>query len=166
MGRLKVVIQSVTERQWQTDNAEQTRALGLRLGRQAQAGDFIACCGTLGAGKTTFIQGFALGLGVSPESYVRSPTFTLVHEHDGRYPLYHFDFYRLLCADEVLDIGFDGYCTGDSVVIVEWADKFPELLPEKRLNLSIDIVTPERRAICATASDNTYGRYMLCRKSD
>lgn len=159
-------MQSVIERQWQSDNAEQTRALGVCLGQQAQAGDFIACRGTLGAGKTTFIQGFAVGLEVSPEAYVRSPTFTLVHEYDGRFPLYHFDFYRLLCADEVLDIGFDDYCSGDSVVIVEWSDKFPQLLPEKRLDLAIDIVTAERRIICATASDRTYARYMLCCKSD
>jgi len=159
-------MQSVIERQWQTDSAEQTRSLGFCLGQQAQPGDFIACRGTLGAGKTTFIEGFALGLGVSPEDYVRSPTFTLVHEYDGRCPLYHFDFYRLFCADEVLDIGFDDYCSGNSVVIVEWADKFPQLLPEKRLNLAIDMGAAERRAICATASDHTYARYMLCRKSD
>lgn len=153
------MIQSINERRWLTSGAEQTQALGVVLGRCAQAGDFIACRGTLGAGKTTFIQGFALGLGVLPDAYVRSPTFMLVNEYEGRCPLYHFDFYRLQDANDVLDIGFDDYCLGNGVVIVEWADKFPQLLPAKRLDLSIEILTDDQRTICAIASDHTYTRY-------
>jgi tRNA threonylcarbamoyladenosine biosynthesis protein TsaE len=153
-------MQPTNEQRWLTWGAEQTRALGLALGQRAQAGDFVACRGALGAGKTTFIQGFALGCGVSPDAYVRSPTFMLVNEYEGRSPLYHFDFYRLLDANQVLDIGFDDYCLGDGVVIVEWADKFPALLPERRLDLSIEIVAPEQRAICAAATDHTYRRYL------
>jgi tRNA threonylcarbamoyladenosine biosynthesis protein TsaE len=154
------VIQSINERCWLTCGAEQTQALGFALGRSAQAGDFIACRGVLGAGKTTFIQGFALGLGVSSDAYVRSPTFMLVNEYEGRCPLYHFDFYRLQDANEVLDIGFDDYCLGDGVIIVEWADKFPELLPEKRLDLSIEIASNDQRTICAIACGHTYSRYI------
>lgn len=153
-------MQSINERCWLTCGAEQTQALGFALGQCAQAGDFIACRGALGAGKTTLIQGFALGLDVSPNAYVRSPTFLLVNEYEGRCPLYHFDFYRLLDANEVLGIGFDDYCWGDGVVIVEWADKFPELLPEERLDLSIEIVSVEQRTICATVSGQTHARYL------
>lgn len=153
------MIQSINEQRWLTCGGEQTQALGVDLGRYAQAGDFIACRGALGAGKTTFIQGFALGLGVSSAAYVRSPTFMLVNEYEGRCPLYHFDFYRLQDAYEVLDIGFDDYCLGDGVVIVEWADKFPALLPAKRLDLSIEIVSNNQRTICAIASGHTYTRY-------
>jgi len=153
------MIQSINERRWLTCGAEQTQALGFALGRFAHAGDFIACRAALGAGKTTLIQGFALGLGVPSDAYVRSPTFMLVNEYEGRCPLYHFDFYRLQNANEVLDIGFDDYCLGHGVVIVEWADKFPELLPEQRLDLSIKIETNDRRIICALAVGHTYTRY-------
>lgn len=153
-------MQSINERRWSTGGAEQTRALGFALGQHAQAGDFIACRGTLGAGKTTFIQGFALGLDVSPDAYVRSPTFTLVNEYEGRCLLYHFDFYRLTNENEVLDIGFDDYCSGDGVVIVEWANKFPDLLPAERLGLSIEITDVERRTICATVSGQSHARYL------
>ena len=132
--------QSIHKRRWLTCGAAQTQALGFALGQSAQAGDFIACRGVLGAGKTTFIQGFALGLGVASDAYVRSPTFILVNEYEGRCPLYHFDFYRLQDANEVLDIGFDDYCMGDGVVIVEWADKFPEVLPEDTLWFELSIV--------------------------
>lgn len=153
-------MQVIGKRRWVTCGAEQTQALGVALGRHAQAGDFIACRGALGAGKTTFIQGFARGLGVSSDAYVRSPTFMLVNEYAGRCPLYHFDFYRLQEAREVLDIGFDDYCLGTGVVVVEWADKFPELLPEKRLDLSIETMGNDQRTICAMASDHAYTRYI------
>ncbi len=155
-------MQPVVKGRWLTHNAEDTRTLGMCLGRQARPGDFIACYGPLGAGKTTFIQGFAQGLEVTPDAYVRSPTFTLMHEYDGRCPLYHFDFYRLLRAEDVLDIGFDDYCEAGGVVIAEWADKFTEILPAKRLELTIEILTTARRAIHVAASDSAYARYLHC----
>lgn len=141
--------------------AEETRGLGARLGRRARAGDFIACCGALGAGKTTFVQGFADGYGVGTNDYVRSPTFALVHEYYGRTPLYHFDFYRLSCFTEVLDLGFEEYLTAKGVVIIEWADKFPQLLPAERLEVCIRIATSERRCVQWMAYDMFYGRYFL-----
>ena len=150
----------VARRQWLTGHAADTRSLGTRLGRRARRGDFIACYGTLGAGKTTFIQGFAQGLDVGPEAYVRSPTFTLVHEYHGRLPLYHFDFYRLLHYTEVLDLGFEEYCDAAGVVIVEWADKFPELLPMKRLDVYMRVVASECRAIQGEIRDCSYARYL------
>ena len=79
-------MQREATRQWDTNSAEGTRALAAVLGRQAQSGDFIACCGALGAGKTTFVQGFAEGLGVGEAYYVRSPTFTLMQTYHGRLP--------------------------------------------------------------------------------
>ena len=120
-------MQSLVTQRCLTVQAEETRALGVRLGRWARASDIVACRGALGAGKTTFVQGFAEGLGVGSDGYVRSPTFALVHEYHGRTPLYHFDFYRLSGCTEVQDIGFEEYLADRGVVIVEWADKFPEL---------------------------------------
>jgi tRNA threonylcarbamoyladenosine biosynthesis protein TsaE len=153
-------LQPIAVRQWLAHYPEETRALGLCLGRRAKRGDFIACCGTLGAGKTTFIQGFAQGLGVGSEAYVRSPTFTLIHEYSGQLPLYHFDFYRLVHSTEVQDIGFDEYCGTDGVVIVEWADKFPELLPSRRLDICIEILSAESRAIWGMAYDESCVYYL------
>ena len=88
-------MQSLVTQRRLTVQAEETRALGARLGRWARVGDIVACRGALGAGKTTFVQGFAEGLGVGGDAYVRSPTFALVHAYHGRILLYHFDFYRL-----------------------------------------------------------------------
>jgi len=144
-----------------TTRAEETRVLGMRLGRRARAGDFVACCGALGAGKTTFVQGFAEGYGVGAHDYVRSPTFALVHVYQGHTPVYHFDFYRLSCSTEVQDIGFEEYLDARGVVIVEWADKFPQLLPAERLEVSIRIAAGERRCVQWMAYERSYGRYFL-----
>ena len=144
-----------------TMRAEETRALGIQLGRRARAGDFIACCGTLGAGKTTFVQGFAEGYGVGAHEYVRSPTFALVHVYHGLTPSYHFDFYRISCFAEVQDIGFEEYLEARGVVLVEWADKFPQLLPAERLDVSLRIVASSKRCVQWMAYDKLYGRYFL-----
>jgi tRNA threonylcarbamoyladenosine biosynthesis protein TsaE len=141
-----------------TVQADETLALGVRLGQWARAGDMVACRGALGAGKTTFVQGFAAGLGVGSDDYVRSPTFALVHAYHGRTPLYHFDFYRLSCCTEVQDIGFEEYLTARGVVIVEWADKFPELLPSVRLE-GIYVLLTQTGAACS-------GWPMICRIVD
>jgi tRNA threonylcarbamoyladenosine biosynthesis protein TsaE len=103
-------MQSLVTQRRLTVQAEETRALGAGLGRWAQAGDVVACRGALGAGKTTFVQGFAEGVGVGSDDYVRSPTFALVHAYHGYVPLYHFDFYRLVSCTEVQDIGIYTYC--------------------------------------------------------
>ena len=150
----------VTQRRL-TIQAEETRALGACLGRWAKAGDIVACRGALGAGKTTFIQGFAEGLGVGGDDYVRSPTFALVHAYHGHLPLYHFDFYRLSSCDEVQDIGFGEYLDAGGVIIIEWANKFPEILPPTRLEVSIRIADSDRRWLQWMAYDTSYGRYFL-----
>lgn len=147
-------------RQGVTDTAAGTRALGVQLGRRAAAGDVIACCGPVGAGKTTLIQGFAEGLGVGEEAYVRSPTFILMHEYHGRLPLYHFDFYRLSQASEVYDLGFEEYCDAGGVVMIEWAEKFPEVLPAHRLELVLRMVSTHSRVIRCMIYGDVYGRYL------
>jgi len=109
-------------------SAEETIACGHTLAATLRRGDVLALCGDLGAGKTHFVKGLASGLGTSTP--VTSPTFTLIHEYPGgRLPLYHFDFYRLDDEDEALKIGLDEYLDGDGVCVIEWADKFPALLP-------------------------------------
>ena len=108
---------------------DQTVGFGVEIAAQLRAGDTLALVGDLGAGKTHFTKGIVAGLGC--DAPVTSPTFTLVHEYTGgRLPVFHFDFYRLESADELLNIGWDDYLDARGLVIVEWADKFPELLPE------------------------------------
>lgn len=107
---------------------EKTRAFGRTLGEAARPGDVIALTGDLGAGKTQCSKGVAEGLGCAVEA--SSPTFPLVHEYPGgRLMMYHFDFYRLETAEEALALGWDDYIEAQGVCVVEWADKFPELLP-------------------------------------
>jgi tRNA threonylcarbamoyladenosine biosynthesis protein TsaE len=109
-------------------SAEETAAAGRALAAKLRRGDVLALCGELGAGKTHFAKGVAAGLAAN--AAVTSPTFTLIHEYvGGRLPLYHFDFYRLEDEDEALKIGLDEYLDGDGVCVIEWADKFPALLP-------------------------------------
>jgi tRNA threonylcarbamoyladenosine biosynthesis protein TsaE len=115
----------------------ETQALGERLGRALVAGDVVALVGELGAGKTSFVQGLARGLGITGR--VASPSFTIVNEHAGRVPLYHVDFYRLEDADELANIGFEEYFSLGGVVVVEWADRFPRALPAERLDVRIEI---------------------------
>ena len=109
-------------------SADETIALGRSIAATLRRGDVLGLCGDLGAGKTHFVKGLAAGL--DAQTSVTSPTFTLIHEYlGGHLPLYHFDFYRLDDEDEALKIGLDEYLDGDGISVIEWADKFPALLP-------------------------------------
>jgi tRNA threonylcarbamoyladenosine biosynthesis protein TsaE len=110
-------------------NAAATLALGRELGTAAKAGEVIALIGDLGAGKTTLTQGIVEGLGYREE--VTSPTFSLVQEYlGGRLEVFHFDFYRVEDAHELLDLGWDDYLDREGLVIVEWPTLHPDLLPK------------------------------------
>ena len=139
-------------RTFQTHSAEQTRALASALGALLRAGDVLCLIGDLGAGKTTFTQGLALGLGLPPDEPVNSPTFTLVAEHPGgRVPLYHFDVYRLPDSAGLYDLAFDEYISGDGVVVIEWADKIADALPPDRIDVHLTTEGPDVRQIVMTA---------------
>jgi tRNA threonylcarbamoyladenosine biosynthesis protein TsaE len=102
--------------------------LGQAAATLATPGTCFALVGDLGAGKTHWTKGFVTGIGSTAS--VTSPTFGLVHEyHGGRLPVFHFDFYRMESAEELLAIGWDDYLDQDGITIVEWAGKFPQLLP-------------------------------------
>lgn len=110
-----------------TGSAGQTQALASALGRYLEPGDMIVLTGDLGAGKTCFTQGLAGGLGVTGR--VSSPTYTIIHVHEGRLPLYHFDLYRLDTPQQLEAIGYEDYFFGPGVTVIEWGDKVVELLP-------------------------------------
>lgn len=116
-------------------------ALGVKLG----PGDVVALLGDLGAGKTTMTKGIALGLGV--ESEIHSPTFTLIHEHNGRVPLYHVDLYRLTGDVDVEFLGIEEYVYGEGVMVIEWADRAPRLLPPERIEITLRLVGDEEREL-------------------
>jgi len=120
-----------------TSITDETVALGERLGELAHPGDFIALTGDLGSGKTHFVQGFARGVGVDPETCVSSPSYTLLNEYCGRIPLYHFDLYRLEGDADLQHLGFEEYFYGRGVCVVEWADKLHAELPEEHLEVAI-----------------------------
>ena len=124
-------------------------ALGRRLSSEFKGGEVIALVGDLGAGKTHFSKGVALGLDC--DDPVTSPTFSLVNEYlSGRIPIYHFDFYRIETIDEVEQIGWEEYLSQDGVVIVEWADKVPDLIPDGATWWRREIVGETRVAQKAT----------------
>lgn len=114
----------------------ETLALGERLGQKAEKGDIFLLEGDLGVGKTVLAKGVAAGLGITEP--VTSPTFTIVHEYEGRLPLYHFDVYRIGDPDEMYDIGFEEYLYGEGVCLIEWPSMVEELLPEKAIRITIE----------------------------
>ena len=109
-----------------TNSPEETEAVGTALGKLLSAGTVIAYRGDLGAGKTAFTRGLARGLGVTER--VTSPTFTIVNEYAGRIPLFHFDMYRLSCADDLWDIGWEDYLDRGGVCAVEWSENVEDAM--------------------------------------
>jgi tRNA threonylcarbamoyladenosine biosynthesis protein TsaE len=116
-----------------TNTTEETIGVAERLAALLEAGNVITLEGDLGAGKTTFTKGLAIGLGI--ERTLSSPTFTIVKEYEGRLPLYHMDVYRLENSDE--DIGFEEYFNGNGITVIEWAQYIEDFLPTDRLNIMI-----------------------------
>ena len=114
-------------------NEEELIQWGQRLGKSLQAGDVLVLTGDLGAGKTTFTKGLALGLGIS--QMIKSPTYTIVREYEGRLPLYHLDVYRI--GDDPDSIDLDDFLFGEGVTVIEWGELLGENLPEYYLKLSL-----------------------------
>ena len=127
-------------------DAQATREVAAEFVANLREGSVVALTGDLGSGKTEFVKGLAIGLRCSSE--VTSPTFTLVHEYrGGRLPLIHMDLYRLDDARELADFGFDEYLMGDGICAIEWANKFPERLPEDVMIVRFSIGEGDRRII-------------------
>jgi len=117
------------------ETLEETLTLGAILGKLAQPGDVYCLLGELGAGKTALAQGIGHGLGI--EQHINSPTFTLIHEYQGRLPLYHMDLYRMCSVEEGEELGLTEYFWGQGLCVVEWPQVAAELLPEDILEVSI-----------------------------
>ncbi len=138
-----------------THSPDETWELARKLAPLLSSGDVINLSGDLGAGKTVFSKGLAVGLGI--EEPVTSPTFTLIKEYMGRLPLYHFDVYRLASPEEMEELGFDEYFYGSGVSVVEWGDKIEELLPDVRLDIRLlRLVDDEFRRIEVTPQGDVW----------
>jgi tRNA threonylcarbamoyladenosine biosynthesis protein TsaE len=115
--------------QIKTTSPEETRILGAKLADKSTAGMVYGLIGNLGTGKTELVRGFVAAL--TSKAVVRSPSFSLVNTYEtGAFPVHHFDFYRLADISELFEIGFTDYLGGDAVCLIEWADMFPDALPE------------------------------------
>ncbi len=115
---------------------DETESFGYAMGQLLRGGDVLALIGELGAGKTALVRGIVAGLGV-PAALVTSPTFSIVHEYQARLPVIHIDLYRLQKLEDMDSIGLSDYLTDDVAVAIEWADRFPQLLPEDRLEVRL-----------------------------
>ena len=121
----------------ETHDPEETFEVGRKIGMNAKPGQIYTLTGDLGVGKTVFTQGVAAGLGITEP--VNSPTFTIIQEYeDGRLPFYHVDVYRIGDLEEMEEIGYDDYFFGQGICLIEWAELIEEILPEKRIEVTIE----------------------------
>lgn len=122
---------------YETYSAEETAALGEKIGKEARPGEVYTLIGDLGVGKTVFTQGLAKGLGI--EEPICSPTFTIVQVYEeGRLPFYHFDVYRIGDIEEMDEIGYEDCFYGEGVTMIEWANLIEEILPEHYRKITIE----------------------------
>lgn len=142
----------------------ETESFGHAIGKAATGGEVLALIGELGAGKTALVKGIATGLD-APVDSVSSPTFVLIHEYHGRLPLVHVDLYRLRAETEAYHIGLQDYFTEQSIVAIEWADRFPGLLPPDRLEIRLAHRTPESRTMRVQAG-GPHARKLLVRMKE
>ena len=125
----------------------ETVEFGKKIASFLKEGDVLALIGELGSGKTWLTKGVALGLGVSPHMVVTSPSFALVNEYEGRCLLYHMDVYRLQSVSEFIAAGLEEYLYSGGVAVMEWADRWPEILPKGTLKVTFSIIDDHQRKI-------------------
>ncbi len=125
---------------FETHSEEETIELGRRIAATLPSRVVVLLIGNLGAGKTILAKGIASGLGAAQPDEVSSPTFTLIHEYGGhelKAPVYHIDLYRLERDDQVATLGLDEIFDRDAVVLIEWGERFPQLMPKERIEIRL-----------------------------
>ncbi len=133
-----------------TKSEKDTRKLGTKIGELIKPGQIILLSGELGSGKTILVKGIGRALGID-ENEVTSPSYTLIHEYQGDYPLYHMDLYRLNSADELYDIGFEEYLEKRGIIVIEWPEIADEILLSDFLKLKFKILNINKRKILIEA---------------
>jgi tRNA threonylcarbamoyladenosine biosynthesis protein TsaE len=132
-------------------SARQTMSWGRKLGKLVQGGEIIGLVGELGTGKTSFVRGFAAGAGVGKDAWVRSPTFTLINEYQGRLPVYHIDLYRIGKSAEVDALNLREYLYSDGVSLIEWFDYLPAAEADEFLEIRMTHAGPTTRELAFAA---------------
>ncbi|MGA2740894.1 MAG: tRNA (adenosine(37)-N6)-threonylcarbamoyltransferase complex ATPase subunit type 1 TsaE [Bryobacteraceae bacterium] len=132
---------------FRTASEEETIALGERLALTLPQGATVLLIGNLGAGKTTLAKGIVQGLSAAPAEEVSSPTFTLIHEYGSTPAVYHVDLYRLDHARDAATLGLDDLFDSRALVLVEWGERFPELMPADRIEIRLRALTGDEREI-------------------
>jgi tRNA threonylcarbamoyladenosine biosynthesis protein TsaE len=129
-----------------SNSAAETDSFGRQFAGNVKPGDVLALTGELGSGKTQFVKGLVAAIGATIPA--TSPTFTLIHEYSGgRLPIYHFDIFRIEDRQSGERLGLDDYFFGDGVSVIEWADRFPDLIPENAHWISFETKSETQRAI-------------------
>ena len=136
-----------------SQSSEDTFRVGAIIGARADKGDIIALIGDLGTGKTRLTQGIAAGLEVPAVYPITSPTFTLINEYPGRFVLYHFDIYRLEGSKDLEDMGYEDYFYGDGIVVIEWAERIRDILPEGVLFINLTYIDEHNRELVIAGSE-------------
>jgi tRNA threonylcarbamoyladenosine biosynthesis protein TsaE len=139
-----------------TCSPQQTKSWGRRVGKLLEGGEIIGLIGELGSGKTCFVRGLAEGLGVGREAWIRSPTFTLLNEYQGRLPVYHIDLYRLGDRLEIEGLGLRDYLYSDGASVIEWFDHLPANDVEEYLELKLEYAEGDRRQLTFSAHGERY----------
>lgn len=135
MGRERIVASLLA-------SAEDTKLFGREISRTLPPNTILALQGELGAGKTTFVQGLAEGLGISDP--IQSPTFTYLQIYEGKTPLYHFDLYRLSKESDFVCLGFEEYFDAGGIVVIEWPERIASLIPSTALKITLLHTHPGR----------------------
>lgn len=139
-----------------SNSARSTLGWGRKLGKLVQGGEIIGLVGELGSGKTCFVRGFATGADVGKEAWVRSPTFTLINEYQGRLPVYHIDLYRIGKAEEVDALNLREYLYSGGVSLIEWFEYLPAGEVDEYLEIKMAHAGRTDRAITFVAHGARY----------
>ena len=132
---------------YRTHSEAETIALGVELARHWKVPQVVLLIGNLGAGKTTLAKGITEGLGVAERNEITSPTFPLIHEYGDATRVYHVDLYRLDTLEEVRSLGLEEIFEKRAIVLLEWAERFPQILPAHRTEIRIIRDSEEFRTI-------------------
>ena len=139
--------------QFTTHSAEETTAVGRKLAARMLPPKLVLLRGDLGAGKTTLVKGIAAGFDAANEDEVTSPTFTLVHEYRGpTATLYHIDLYRVDTQRELETLGLDDLMAENSVLLIEWGEKFARFTDERDIEIVLERVSENERGIKVTTT--------------
>ena len=147
-------------------SARITLSFGRSLAKLVKGGEIVGLRGELGTGKTTFVRGFCEGIEVSQKAWVRSPTFTLINEYQGRLPVYHIDLYRIARAEEIEALNLRDYLYSDGVSLIEWIERLPADELDEYLEVSLAHRSESKRQVAFTAHGARYEAILEQLKSE